>query len=99
MKINQYIDRLHRPFQHPLTRWLSILLALLLSGLLLINPRQIAESTAQLDHGYLTLLMLALSAAFIHGVGFKPLFWLWKIVFSPYLSWTVLSTFVVLMFV
>ena len=99
MKINDYIDRLHRPFQYRLTRFFSMLLALVLSGLLLINPSHIADSTAQLDHGYLTLLMIALSGAFIHGIGFNPIFWLWKIVFSAYLSWTVLLTFVVLMFV
>jgi cyd operon protein YbgE len=75
-----------------------MLLALILSGLLLINPGQIADSTAQLKHGYLSLLMLALSGAFIHGVGFNPRFWLWKIIFSPYLSWTILITFVISIF-
>lgn len=99
MKINHYIDLLHLPFKYGVTRLFSIVLALLLSALLLINPNHIAHSSAQLDHGYLTLLMLALSGAFIHGIGFYPRFWLWKIVFSPYLSWTVLLTFVALMFV
>ena len=98
MKINHYIDFVHRPFKSAVTRLFSIVLALLLSALLLINPNHIAHSSAQLDHGYLTLMMIALSGAFIHGIGFNPIFWLWKIVFSPYLSWTVLLTFVVLMF-
>lgn len=98
MNINHYIDQLHRPFQHWLTRLFSMALALLLSGLLLINPNHIAESSAQLDHGYLTVLMIALSGAFVHGIGFKPIFGLWKVVFSPYLSWSILLTFVALMF-
>ncbi|MCW8994601.1 MAG: cyd operon YbgE family protein [Psychromonas sp.] len=99
MKLNDYMERLHKPFQNRFARSFSLLLALALSGLLLINPRHIADNTAQLNHGYLSVLMLALSAVFIHGIGFKPIFWLWKIVFSPYWSWPVLVTFVVLMFV
>lgn len=99
MKINYYIDLAHRPFQHGLTRFISILSALLISGLLLINPNHIADSAAELDHGYLTVLMIALSGAFVHGIGFNPIFWLWKIVFSPYFSWAVLLTFVFAMFV
>lgn len=99
MKINYYIDLVHRPFQHGLTRLISILSALLLSALLLINPNHIADNAAQLDHGYLTILMIALSGAFVHGIGFNPIFWLWKIVFSPYFSWTVLLAFVLTMFI
>ena len=92
--LNYYIDFLHQPFRHLITRVVSILLALFLSALLLIYPNHIAASSAELDHGYLTILMLALSAAFIHGIGFYPNYWLWKIVFSPYFSWGVLLTFV-----
>jgi len=98
MNINHFIDQLHRPFQFWLTRFFSMALALLLSGLLLVNPTHIAQSSAQLEHGYLTLLMVALSGAFVHGIGFKPIFWLWKIVFSPYLSWAILLTFIAFMF-
>lgn len=98
ININRYIDRVHRPFDFGVTRFISMILALTLSGLLLINPNHIADSTAQLDHGYLTLLMFALSGAFVHGIGFKPRFWLWKLLFSPYFSWTVLVSFVVSMF-
>lgn len=92
-RLNYYIDILHRPFQHLLTRIFSILLALALSGLLLVYPNHLAASSAELAHGYLTILMWALSAAFIHGIGFYPIYWLWKIVFSPYFSWPVLLGF------
>lgn len=92
--LSYYIDILHRPFQWLITRVFSLLLALFLSGLLLIYPNHIATSSTQLDHGYLTMLMLALSAAFIHGIGFYPRYWLWKILFSPYFSWGVLLTFI-----
>jgi cyd operon protein YbgE len=92
--LNYYIDILHWPFKFLITRLCSLLLALFLSGLLLIYPNHIAASSAQLDHGYLIILMLALSAAFIHGVGFYPHYWLWKILFSPYFSLGILVTFI-----
>ena len=99
MKINDLLDLIHKPFSYALTRFISILLALLLSGLLLVNPNHIADSTASLDHGYLTILMIALSAAFVHGIGFEPRFCLWRVIFSPYFAWFILFTFIARMFV
>lgn len=99
MQINSLLDFIHKPFTYPVTRFISIVLALLLSALLLVNPNHIADSTSALDHGYLTVLMVALSAAFVHGIGFDPRFWLWKIIFSPYFAWVILFTFVIRMFV
>ena len=98
-QLNNAIDFLHRPFQMAITRFVSITLALAISGLLLVNPNHIADSAATLDHGYLTVLMMALSAAFVHGIGFNPIFWVWKIIFSPYFSWPVMFTFVVYIFI
>jgi len=98
MKVNYLLDVIHKPFMRPWTRFISIVLALLLSALLLVNPNHIADSTAALDHGYLTVLMLALSGAFVHGIGFEPRFWLWRIIFSPYFVWLILFTFIIRMF-
>ncbi|WP_245597634.1 cyd operon YbgE family protein [Psychromonas aquimarina] len=99
MKINQTLDFIHKPFQYALSRWVSTLLALLLSGLLLLNPNHIADSTAALENGYLSVLMMALTAAFVHGLGFEPRLWLWRVIFSPYLAWPVLFFFATRMFV
>jgi len=98
-QLNHFIDVIHRPFKSVLTRFVSILLGLGLSGLLLVNPNHIADSAATLDHGCLTLLMMALSASFVHGLGFYPIFWAWKLLFSPYFSWPVLFTFTAFIFV
>lgn len=97
-QLNKGIDFVNRPFQVAGTRFVSIILALALSALLLVNPSHIADSAAELNHGYLTLLMMALSAAFVHGLGFNPIFWLWKIVFSPYFSWPVMFIFIYYIF-
>lgn len=99
MKINHYITVIEKPFDNGVARLFSMLLALSLSALLLVNPNHIADSTAALDHGYLTLLMLALSGAFIHGIGFKPIFFLWRMLFSVYFSWTILVLFIGSMFI
>ncbi len=93
-KVNVLIDFVHKPFNFIIARIISMILALFLSVVLTVNPGHIAQSIDQLDHGYLSLLMLALSAAFIHGIGFNPIFWLWKILFSPYFSWVILFSFI-----
>ncbi|WP_019613068.1 cyd operon YbgE family protein [Psychromonas ossibalaenae] len=99
VKINQALDFIHKPFQYSPARWVSTLLAMLLSLLLLFNPDHIADSTAALANGYLSILMMALTAGFVHGLGFEPRLWLWRIIFSPYLSWPVLFFFAARMFV
>lgn len=93
-KLNGLIDFMHRPFRFSVTRIISLVGALLISALLLIHPTQIAANATDINHGYLILLMLGLSGGFVHGIGFNPNFWLWKIVFSPYFSWVILSSFV-----
>lgn len=93
-ELNNTIDWIHQPFQLSLTRFISMLLALIITALLFIFPGHIAGSLEELNHDYLMLLMLGLSVAFIHGMGFYPRFWLWKIIFSPYFAWGVLFNFI-----
>ncbi|EEX65887.1 hypothetical protein VCJ_002168 [Vibrio metoecus] len=35
----------------------------------------------------------------IFGIGFKPRYWLWQIIFSPYISMTILSYLTVIQFI
>lgn len=37
------------------------------------------------------LMIWAICASMIFGIGFKPRYWLWQVVFSPYISLTILS--------
>uniref|UniRef100_UPI003F5817D4 cyd operon protein YbgE n=1 Tax=Vibrio cholerae TaxID=666 RepID=UPI003F5817D4 len=37
------------------------------------------------------LMIWAICASMVFGVGFRPRHWVWQIVFSPYLSLTILS--------
>ena len=98
-KLDHYMDFLHRPFENGYTRYISILLGLSLTFSLLFNLNHAADYAASLGVAYFTLILLALSASFIHGLGFYPRFWLWKLLFSPYLSLLILLTFTVFIFI
>lgn len=61
----------------------SLLIAL---GLMLIGtlyPPLMTDATGHADHRLALLVMWAMSAGFVHGVGFAPRFWLWRWLFSP----------------
>ncbi len=83
---------MHIPYPHPLpARLLSLALALLLAALILIYPRAIAASMGEVRHGLLTLLMWGMAAGFVHGVGFVPRLWPWRLLFHPLLGWLLMG--------
>lgn len=71
-------------------RTLSFLMAMVLSGLLLVMPSVVASDTRDLDHGPLSLALIGISAGFIHGVGYVPVMTVWRWLFSPYVGWPVM---------
>ncbi len=73
---------------HGALRAFSLLAALALSGLILTYPKALAHA----NHGLLSLVMLGVSAGFVHGVGFVPQHKLWRIVFAPWLAWPLMGT-------
>lgn len=74
-------------FHAALPRWLSLLAAIALAATTLAYPRALAH----LNHGVLMLLMLGMSAGFVHGVGFVPEHRLWRALFSPAVAWPLLA--------
>jgi len=68
-------------------RLVSLLLALGMSGMILANPRAFADTS----HVMLMLVMLGVCAGFVHGVGFVPRAAVWRIAFSPWLSWPLMG--------
>ena len=66
---------------------MSCLLAFPLAAVLLLHPNAMLDDQGQYSHRALMLIMIGISGGFIHGVGFIPRFWLWKILFSPWLAW------------
>jgi len=90
-RLQQLLTRLHRPLDKGALRALSLLLAGYLSIVFLLMPQVIAPHTSVLNHGEASLLMWGVCAGFIHGVGFSPRYWLWQLLFSPWLAWPVMG--------
>ncbi|WP_417596468.1 cyd operon YbgE family protein [Oceanospirillum sp.] len=78
---------------YPKARWtqaLSLISAIIISVVLTAYPRLIAESIHEVDHGLFTLFMWAISAGFIHGVGFEPKATIWRLAFNPIIAWLII---------
>ena len=69
----------------------SLAMAIVLSSLLLIYPRVVAVSLGDVNHGLLTLLLLGISAGFVHGVGFVPHMSIWRVLFHPFIGWPLMG--------
>ncbi len=70
-----------------LPRTFSLLAALTLSGLILAYPKALGHA----NHGLLMLVMVGISAGFVHGVGFVPEHKLWRFMFAPWLAWPLMG--------
>ncbi len=73
---------------------LLLAIALMLGGTL--YPPLMTDGQGQADHGLAMLLLWAMSAGFVRGVGFVPRFWLWRWLFSGWSSALALLAFVLL---
>lgn len=70
---------------------LPLLLALAIMFGLGIYPHLVINSNGQADHLVASLLLWAMSAGFVRGVGFMPKFWLWRLLFSAPASFLALA--------
>jgi predicted membrane protein len=68
-------------------RLFSLLLAIGLSGLILVMPTLVAGDAG---HGKLTLLMWGIAAGFVHGVGYVPVYRIWRWLFGPLVGWVLM---------
>ncbi|WP_201752556.1 cyd operon YbgE family protein [Pseudomonas sp. QL9] len=73
--------------RRPWSRALSLLLAAPLALVLLIHPALMLDAQGGYSHGLLMLVMLGVSAGFVHGVGFDPRGRLWALLFGPACGW------------
>ncbi len=79
-------------------RLVSLLAAGFLALIIMIYPVALSRSGAMPSHGLLALVMLGISAGFIHGVGFTPRALAWKWLFHPILAWLLMAAGFVLLF-
>lgn len=77
----------HSGIYATLPRMISLLAAIALAGLILTYPRAFAHA----GHGLLSLVMLGVSAGFVHGTGFVPEHRIWRILFGPWIAWPLMA--------
>ncbi|MGQ8773206.1 cyd operon protein YbgE [Serratia sp. NA_112.1] len=64
-------------------RALSLVLALILAGCIFWDPTRFAAKTSSLEIWEGLLLIWAVCAGVVHGVGFRPQRTLWRAFFAP----------------
>lgn len=67
-------------------RALSLVMALVLAGCMFWDPSRFAAKTSDLTVWHGLLLMWAVCAGVIHGVGFRPRAIYWQALFCPLLA-------------
>ncbi|MCZ4058950.1 cyd operon protein YbgE [Pantoea sp. LMR881] len=81
--MRKVIRTLYRLMDKGLLRALSLILALLLAGCLIWDPSRYAAQTSNLTVWQGFLVIWAVCAGVIHGVGFRPKQTRWQALFSP----------------
>ena len=76
-------DKLYAMTDKGPVRALSLVLALILAGCIFWDPTRFAAKTSSLEIWEGLLLIWAVGAGVVHGVGFKPLRTLWRAFFAP----------------
>lgn len=74
-----------------LAQLISLLAGLSVTMSVAIYPRMYATDMQDVPHGLMALLMMAMSACYVHGIGFVPHNRVARLVFSPWVAWPLLA--------
>ena len=74
--------------------YFSLLLAFICAGSVLWDPQILAEKIGGFNVINGPGLIWATCTCVIHGMSFKPHFWLWQCVFFPPLAWVMIFVFI-----
>lgn len=74
-----------------LARVVSLLAATAIVAVVVLYPRLIAETAKDVPHGFLVLLLIGMSCAWVHGFGFIPQNPILKVAFSPLVAWPIIA--------
>ncbi len=74
-----------------LSRVASLAAACAIVAVIVLYPRLIAADAASVPHGFLALLLMGMSAAWVHGFGFVPERRVLRVVFSPLVAWPLIA--------
>ena len=96
--IKTLVDRLYSVTDKSPLRALSLILALVLAGCVFWMPARFAVQTSHLNAWHNLLVVWAVCAGVIHGTGFRPRRWGWRLCFLPLASLIVLAAALIYVF-
>jgi predicted membrane protein len=68
-------------------RTLSLILATATAAALIAAPFVVGRQMTSATHAVVSLLLLGMSAGFVHGLGMRPEARIWRVAFSPWTAW------------
>lgn len=68
-------------------RLVSLLAAAAIVAVIVFYPRLIAQTAVDVPHGFLVLMLIGMSFAWVHGFGFVPEHRLLRPLFTPLAAW------------
>lgn len=74
-------------WMRPWARAVSLVAAFAISAVLMLYPYALGTEMTPAVHTALPLLLVGVSAAFVHGVGFRPDNVVLRFVFGPAVAW------------
>ena len=92
----EQIAKLHQPMDKTLLRALSLVLGFMHVVLVMWDPEAYATSIGGFNAIIGPMFIWAVCSSMVYGIGFKPRAWIWQLLFSPYVSLTILLYLTVL---
>ncbi|ARV27947.1 cyd operon protein YbgE [Vibrio anguillarum] len=86
MQVTEY----HKLVDKTLLRVLSLLLGFYHIAMIMWDPELYSQSIGGFNAVISPLMIWALCASMVFGVGFRPRKWFWQLLFSPYISLSIL---------
>ncbi len=91
--LSTLVANIHSPLDKALLKALSLILGFYHVFAIMWNPESYADSIGGFNAVVAPLIIWAMCSSMIFGVGFKPRFWGWTMLFSPYISLPILLYF------
>ena len=91
--LSTQVAKFHSPIDKALFKALSLVLGFYHLFSIMWNPESYADSIGGFNAIVAPLIIWAMCSSMVYGVGFKPRFWVWQLLFSPYISLPILVIF------
>jgi len=84
------VARLHTPIDKAFFKALSLVLGFYHLFSIMWDPEAYANSIGGFNAVVAPLIIWAMCSSMVFGLSFKPRLWVWQILFSPYISLSIL---------